>query len=131
MAEDETGIKAASAHLEAAARALGVDLAWAPDDRSAAVRVHALRPGVPAPVAYAVIQALRALGWKPLRQETVSADPETPLSDAERRLGEAGMLAQSMAMSTEPAVADCGRRMLAVLGMTGQESSDETEGTEQ
>jgi hypothetical protein len=53
MAENETGIKAASDHLEAAARALGIDPLWPPDDRSAAVRVHAQRPGVPLNVAYA------------------------------------------------------------------------------
>ena len=116
---DETGIAAASEHLEAAARALGVDLAWTPDDRSAAVRVHALRPGVPANVAYAVIQALRSLGWKPREKAAPVPDPETPLSDALHTLGQVQRMAESMAASRDETERSCGRRILAAIGNEG------------
>lgn len=44
------------------------------------------------------------------------ADPETPLSDAEHRLGQVRMKAGSMAEDRDETVRRCGKQMLAVLG---------------
>jgi hypothetical protein len=59
--------------------------------------------------------------------ERRAADPETPLSDALHTLGEIQREAESMAMSGNPAVRECGRRILAAIGPQGdfQERTDE------
>jgi hypothetical protein len=57
-------------------------------------------------------------------------DPETPLSDAEHRLGEVQRMAQSMAQSRDATVRACGRKILAAGGWAvpdGQERSEEKE----
>ena len=56
------------------------------------------------------------------------ARPETALTDAEHALWEALRLGESMSQSADPVESECGRRLLTVLGMSGQERSDEKGG---
>jgi hypothetical protein len=54
-------------------------------------------------------------------------DPETPLSDAQHRLGELRRMAESMVMSGDFMERQCGRRFLAALGSAGG-GQERTEG---
>jgi hypothetical protein len=56
-----------------------------------------------------------------------AADPETPLSDAQHRLGELRRMAESMVMSGNLTEQGCGRRFLAALGTAGG-GQERTEG---
>jgi hypothetical protein len=60
-------------------------------------------------------------------RERIAADPETPLSDALHTLGEIQREAESMVTSGNPAVRECGQRILAAIGPQGdfQERTDE------